>query len=138
LCFFRKMVALQNINLSMSGLTYSLWEMIFVQPFSNNFLTIFSLILALSSYSLSSFFSLYYFWPIKRERIKVVVKVVPKSCTNITFIMSEVIINNISFSWHYKKIQKLILFGCDNMYVLIILILFGSTINTCFSGTLAV
>ena len=60
-------------------------EMIFVQPFSNNnFLTIFSLILTLSSYSLSSFFSLYYFLPIKGEKTKVVIKIVPKSCRNIT------------------------------------------------------
>ena len=56
------------------------WEIIFVQPFSNNFLTTFYLILTLSSYFLSFFFSLHYFWPIKWEEIKVV----PKSCTYIT------------------------------------------------------
>ena len=42
----------------------------------NYFLTTFSLILTFSSYSLSSFFSPYYFWPIKEEKTKVVIKVV--------------------------------------------------------------
>jgi len=46
--------------------------MIFVQPFYDNFLTIFSLILTLYFYSLSSFFSLYCFEPIEREKMKVV------------------------------------------------------------------
>jgi len=36
--------------------TIKQFEMIFVQPFSNNFLTTFSLILTLSSYSLSIIF----------------------------------------------------------------------------------
>ena len=58
-------------------------EMIYAELFSNNFLTTFSFILTLSSYSLSFFFSLYYFWPIKLEKIKVVIEVVPKSCTYI-------------------------------------------------------
>jgi len=43
-------------------------EMIFVQLFSNNFLTIFSLILTLSSYSLSSFFSLSIIFDQSNER----------------------------------------------------------------------
>jgi len=53
----------------------------------NHFLTTFwQLSLSYSHYLfiLSSFFSLYYFWPVKGEKTKVVIKVVPKSCTNIT------------------------------------------------------
>jgi len=51
-------------------------EMIFVQPLYYNFLTNFSLILTLYSYTLSSFFSLYYFGPMRRRKIKVV----PNGC----------------------------------------------------------
>jgi len=58
--------------------------MIFVQPLYYNFLTTFSLILTLYSCSLSSFFSLYCFGPMRREHIKVVIKVVPNGCTYIT------------------------------------------------------
>jgi len=60
------------------------WEMIFVQSICENFLTIFSLILTLYVYSLSSLFSLHCFWPMKRERKEVVTKVVGNSCSNIT------------------------------------------------------
>jgi len=59
-------------------------EMIFVQPLYYNFLTTLSLILTLYFYSLSSFFSLYCFGPMRREQIKVVIKVVPIGCTYIT------------------------------------------------------
>jgi len=58
-------------------------EMIFVQPFCDNFLTTFSLILALLYYSLSSFFSLHCFRPMKREKKEIVTKVVPNDCSNI-------------------------------------------------------
>jgi len=56
------------------------WEIIFVQPFCENFLTTFSLILTFFSYFLSSFFSLNCFWPMKRERKEVVTKVVLNGC----------------------------------------------------------
>ena len=58
--------------------------MIFVQPLYYNLLTTFSLILTLYSYYISSFFSLYCFGPMKREKMKVVIKVVPNGCTYIT------------------------------------------------------
>jgi len=58
--------------------------MIFVQPLYYNFLTTFSLILTLYSYSLSSFFSLYCFGPMKREKMKVVIKILSNDCTYIT------------------------------------------------------
>ena len=80
-CF--KLWCHKTINMSQPRVI-STWEMIFVQPFSNNFLTTFSLILVLCFYSLSSFFSLYCFWPIIEEKNKVVMKVVRKRCTNIT------------------------------------------------------
>ena len=66
--------------------------MIYAQPFFNNFFTIFSLILTLSFYSLSSFFSLYYFLPIKEGKIKVVIKIVPKSCTSIITLYHQIVI----------------------------------------------
>jgi len=56
----------------------------FVQPLYYNFLTTFSLILTLYSYSLSSFFSLYCFGPMRRGKMKVVIKVVTNGCTYIT------------------------------------------------------
>jgi hypothetical protein len=43
-------------------------EMIYVQPFCDNFCTTFSLILTWHSYYLSYFFSLHCFWPIRREK----------------------------------------------------------------------
>jgi hypothetical protein len=61
--------------------------MIFVQPLYYNILTTFSLILTLYSYFLSSFslsLSLYCFGPMRREKMKVVIKVVPNGCTYIT------------------------------------------------------
>jgi len=58
--------------------------MIFVQPLCYNFLITFSLILTLYFYSLSSFFFLYCFGPMKREKMKVVNKVVTNDCTYIT------------------------------------------------------
>jgi hypothetical protein len=54
------------------------WEMIFWQPFFDNSWTTFSLILTWCCYSLSSFFSLYCFWPITSKKNKVVNKVVIK------------------------------------------------------------
>ena len=57
-------------------------EMIFVQPFLNNFLTIFSHTHIIFLFSLFFFLSLLFL--IKEEKTKVVMKVVPKSCTNIT------------------------------------------------------
>jgi hypothetical protein len=47
-------------------------EMIFVQLFFNNFWTIFSLILLLYSYSISSFRSLSCFYPKRKKKNKVV------------------------------------------------------------------
>jgi len=66
---------LQIYNYYLIFLFYSLLsnrEMIFVQPFCDNLLTTFSLILTLYSYSLSSFFSLHWFWPMKKEKKEVV------------------------------------------------------------------
>jgi len=59
-------------------------EMIFVQSLYYNFLTTFSLILTLHSYNLFSFFSLYCFGQMRREKMKVVIKVVSNGCTYIT------------------------------------------------------
>jgi hypothetical protein len=66
------------------ALSTSKREMIFIQPLYYNFLTTFSLILTLYSYSLSSFFSLYCFGPMRREKMKVVNKVVTNGCIYIT------------------------------------------------------
>jgi hypothetical protein len=69
-------------ELSSQGQFLFVWilrgEMIFVQPFYDNFNTTFSLILTWCIYPLSSFFSLYCFWPMRRKRSKVVKKVVIK------------------------------------------------------------
>ena len=78
LCFFT-IKSEQPLNTLIHGknsLDY-IREMIFVQPFCNNFLTTFSFILTLCFYSLSSFFFRYYFWLIEIKERKLSWKLSP-------------------------------------------------------------
>ena len=85
ICFDSTVLVFQLVTTILDNLAFIFIRgMIFVQPLYYNFLTTFFLILTLYFYSLSSFFSFYCFEPMRRKKVKVIVKVVPDSFTYIT------------------------------------------------------